>query len=268
MCVSSIKKEWKYMKSYDLLFQTPFNKSQELDDTFINLVHNEGIDAGIDYLKKMGAESLDMINYSIEYQLNQFTYNIYTQEEKEAKIKKLLDFKDYIKNIEIITDDKIQFPKVIIETTEGNIKIRPFSSINSQIKEVIPFIDTPERLGKCYELAYTICLNLGIPNNIVTGYIYGYTDKSRFLHSWVETTWHNEEIVIDGTRNIIMNKDGYYRMKHAKALTKISDETLKDDVRRYLSKVGKVKLDVYYLFRDEIIRDFQKNEIIFNPKKH
>lgn len=266
--MSPIKEVGKFIKSYDLLFQEPFQKSQKIDDTFVNISNDIGIKTAINYLKQIGAKTLDRNNFRIEYYINQFTDNNYTLEEKESGIKELLEYKDYIKKAEIINNDKLNLPQVIIETIEGTIKAVQFSSINPSIKEVIPFIDTSERLGRCYYLAYMICLNLGIPNNIVTGYTYGYTDKSQYLHSWVETTWHNEEVVIDETRNVIMNKSGYYKMKHVEVLTKISYETLRDDIERYLSKVGKIDLDVYYLFRDEIIKEFQKNETIFNHQKH
>lgn len=113
-----------------------------------------------------------------------------------------------------------------------------------------------------------ICLNLGIPNNIVTGYTYGYTDKSQYLHSWIETELKGEPVVIDGTLNVIMNKEGYYKMRHIEVLTKISNETLMSDIEKYLSKVGKISLAVYYLFRNEIIEEFKKNETLFTTQKH
>lgn len=252
------------MKSYNLLFEEPFTKSQEIDDTFAKLANEKGLKEATSYLKQIGATTLDIDNFDIMYCINQFTDDTNSLEKKETFIKSISDLKEYVKK----NNDKLNLPQVIIETIEGTIKATQFSSINPNIKEVIPFIDTSERLGKCFYLAYIICLNLGIPNNIVTGYTYGYTDKSQYLHSWIETELKGETVVIDGTLNVIMNKEGYYKMRHVEVLTKISNETLINDIEKYLSKVGKISLEVYYLFRNEIIEEFKKNETLFTPQKH
>ncbi len=257
----------KCMKSYDLLFQAPFRQSQQIDDTFVDIANSKGLKAAINYLKQIGAQTLDMVNFIIKCRINEFTDSNYNQREKEENIRELLDLKDYIKKVEIINSEKLKLPQVLIETIEGTIKASQFSSINPDIKEIIPFIECSDRLGKCFKLTYLICLNLGIPNSIVTGYIYGYTDKSQFLHSWIETTINNEDVVIDGTLNVIMNKEGYYQMSHVEVLTRVSNETLIDDIKKYLSKLEKIPIEVYYLFRDEIIRDFNKNQAIFNYQK-
>lgn len=85
--MSPIKEVSKFMKSYDLLFQEPFTKSQEIDDTFVNIANDTGIKTAINYLKQMGAKKLDRNNFRIEYYINQFTDSKYTLEEKENGIK-------------------------------------------------------------------------------------------------------------------------------------------------------------------------------------
>ena len=256
------------MKSYEKLFQEPFTRSQEIDDTFVKLANSKGTETAINYLKQIGAKTLDIDNFNIMYCINQFTDDNNSSEEKEEFIKSLSDLKDYITKVEIVNNEKLKLPQVFIETTEGIIKASQFSSINPKIKEVIPVIDTSARLGKCFELAYLICLNLGVPNDIVTGYTYGYTDKSQFLHSWIETELKGEPVVIDGTLNAIMNKEGYYQIRHVEGLTRISNKTLLEDISNYMEKIGKFPIDVYYLFRNEIIKDFQNNQVIFEQKKH
>ena len=119
----------------------------------------------------------------------------------------------------------------------------------------------------CFVKALRIATHLGIENSIVTGYCYGYSDKSRFLHSFVETTLDGKEVVIDGTLNAIMNKDGYYALRHIKPLTKISNQTLQEDKENYLYKIEKFPPEVYFVFRDEIIRDFEKNDELFDIKR-
>ena len=251
------------MKSYNELFNERFHRSQEIDEEFSRIFNKDGLLEAINYLKSIGATTLDMDNYQIKYRISEWTKNKTSNEEKERFINQLLKLKDYIKKIDISKNNKFNLPELSIETTEGTLCAIQFSSIAPKCKEKLPFIETDERHGKCYEIADVISLNLGISNNIVTGYIYGYTDKSKFLHSWVETKIKGEEYVIDGTLNSLINKQGYYLIQHAKPLTKISNQTFQNDIKNYLEKIEEFPIEVYYVFRDEIIKDFQKNDEIF-----
>lgn len=251
------------MKSYNELFNERFEKSQQVDETFVDLWSSEGLKSGIDYLKQVGATKLDIEDYYIKYSISQWTKKILSAQEKLELLNELKNFKDYVLDVNIVTNDKFNVPEVVIKTTEGEIRAIQFSSVVPQVKEVFPFIENDERLGKCYTFAKTISLDLGIPNEIVTGYIYGYSDKSEFLHSWVETRLKGEEYVIDGTLNAIINKQGYYLMHNVKPLTRISTEQLLSDAEKYLNKIRSIPLEVYFVFRDEIINDLEKNQDIF-----
>ena len=251
------------MKSYNELFYERFHKSQEIDEEFARILNEKGLLEAINYLKNIGATTLDMNNYQIKYRISEWTKNKASNKEKESFIYELLQLKDYIKNINISKNNKFNLPELSIETTKGTIRAIQFSSIAPKCKEKLPFIETDERHGKCYDMAREISLNLGISNNIVTGYIYGYTDKSQFLHSWIETTQKGEEYVIDGTLNALINKKGYYFMQHAKPITRISNQTFANDIKKYLDKVEEIPIEVYYVFRDEIIKAFQENDEIF-----
>ena len=251
------------MKSYNELFNERFHRSQEIDEEFSRIFNKDGLLEAINYLKSIGATTLDMDNYQIKYRISEWTKNKTSNKEKEKFINKLLNLKDYIKKIDIGKNNNFNLPELSIETTEGTIRAIQFSSIVPKCKEKLPFIETDERHGQCYDMAHIISLNLGISNNIVTGYIYGYTDKSKFLHSWVETTIKGEDYVIDGTLNSLINKQGYYLMQHAQPITKISNQTFANDIKNYLEKIETFPIEVYYVFRDEIIKDFQKNDEIF-----
>lgn len=67
-----------------------------------------------------------------------------------------------------------------------------FSEVVPQSKKLLIDLEDDRRVGTCYSKAFDIALHLGIPNDIVTGYTYGYTDKSKFLHSWIETKLKGE----------------------------------------------------------------------------
>ena len=251
------------MKNYNELFNTRFKTSQQIDEKFAELFNTSGLKEGIKYLKQIGATELDMDNYNIKYRISEWTKDSLSNKEKIAFLNELRDLGDYILDIKVEKNEKFNLPEVKVETTKGVIRAIQFSSLAPEVKNLFPFIESDKRFGNCYDFAYNISLNLGVPNQIVTGYIYGYSDKSEFLHSWVETTIKDEEYVIDGTLNAMINKQGYYLMQHAKPITKIDDSTLKSDLKNYVNEMRSIPLEVYYVFRDEIVNDLGKNKEAF-----
>lgn len=247
------------MKNYNELFNTRFKTSQKIDEKFAELFNTSGLKEGIKYLKQVGATELDMDNYNIKYRISEWTKNSLSNKEKIAFLNELRDLEDYILDIKVEKNEKFNLPEVKIETTKGIIQAIQFSSVAPEVKNLFPFIESDKRFGNCYDFAYNISLNLGVPNQIVTGYIYGYSDKSKFLHSWVESTINDEEYVIDGTLNAMINKDGYYLMQHAKPITKISDSVLKSDIKNHLDVMQTMPMEVYYVFRNEIVNDLERN---------
>ncbi len=247
------------MKNYNELFNTRFKTSQKIDEKFAELFNTSGLKEGIKYLKQVGATELDMDNYNIKYRISEWTKNSLSNKEKIAFLNELRDLGDYILDIKVEKNEKFNLPEVKIETTKGIIQAIQFSSVAPEVKNLFPFIESDKRFGNCYDFAYNISLNLGVPNQIVTGYIYGYSDKSKFLHSWVESTINDEEYVIDGTLNAMINKDGYYLMQHAKPITKISDSVLKSDIKNHLDVMQTMPMEVYYVFRNEIVNDLERN---------
>ena len=247
------------MKNYNELFNTRFKTSQKIDEKFAELFNTSGLKEGIKYLKQVGATELDMDNYNIKYRISEWAKNSLSNKEKIAFLNELRDLGDYILDIKVEKNEKFNLPEVKIETTKGIIQAIQFSSVAPEVKNLFPFIESDKRFGNCYDFAYNISLNLGVPNQIVTGYIYGYSDKSKFLHSWVESTINDEEYVIDGTLNAMINKDGYYLMQHAKPITKISDSVLKSDIKNHLDVMQTMPMEVYYVFRNEIVNDLERN---------
>ena len=247
------------MKNYNELFNTRFKTSQKIDEKFAELFNTSGLKEGIKYLKQVGATELDMDNYNIKYRISEWTKDSLSNKEKIAFLNELRDLGDYILDIKVEKNEKFNLPEVKIETTKGIIQAIQFSSVAPEVKNLFPFIESDKRFGNCYDFAYNISLNLGVPNQIVTGYIYGYSDKSKFLHSWVESTINDEEYVIDGTLNAMINKDGYYLMQHAKPITKMSDSVLKSDIKNHLDVMQTIPIETYYVFRDEIVNDLKRN---------
>lgn len=78
---------------------------------------------------------------------------------------------------------------------------------------------------------------LVFPNSIVTGYVYGISDKSKKMHTWVEfKNNNNQEFVIDYDDNTVYNKEGFYFLKHVEPLKKVSSDDLKG--KSSVSKAG------------------------------
>lgn len=78
---------------------------------------------------------------------------------------------------------------------------------------------------------------LTFPNSIVTGYVYGISDKSKKMHTWVEfKNNNNQEFVIDYDDNTVYNKEGFYFLKHVEPLKKVSSDELKG--KSSVSKAG------------------------------
>lgn len=248
------------MKSYNELFRNRFHRSTEIDEKFINIYKTKGLKEAIEYLKDIGATKLDMDNYTIKLRISDWTKNSLSNDEKIQLLSKLKFLEDYVLDIDIINNEEFNLPQVVIKTSKGMIMAIQLSSLIPIVKKKFPYIESDERFGKCYDFAYHISLGLGIPNKVVTGYIYGYSDKSKFLHSWVEVTINGKEYVIDGTLNAIINKEGYYLMQHAQPITKISSITFKEDIKNYMVKIQAIPPEVYFVFRNEIIADLEKNQ--------
>lgn len=113
-----------------------------------------------------------MDNYNIKYRISEWTKDTLSNQEKIKFLNELKSIKDYIINIKIETNTKFNLPEVFIETTEGIIRAIQFSTFAPEVKELFPFIENNERFGNCYNFAYNNSLNLGLPNQIVTGYIW------------------------------------------------------------------------------------------------
>lgn len=250
------------MKSYKELFEKEFDTSQKIDETFAKICNEQGFKQGIEYLKSIDCKWLDYDGYTILYTINELTKVSTDDEEKRKLLKRVSNQEDVIET-KIEKNDKFKIPQIVISKNDYEIRVMQLSKLLPSTMELLPDLENDKRAGTCFTKAYHIALNLGIPNDIVTGFSYGYTDKSKFLHSWIETKLKSEKVVIDGTLNAIFNKEGYYKLRHIEPITRISNQTLESDIKKYLKTFKTISPEVYYVFRDEIIKDFEKNSDIF-----
>ncbi len=234
------------------LFYEPYVESQRIDETFARIRNEEGLKAAIEYLLSIGAKYLDVKSYETLHHLDQFTKNNIPLYERIALVESLADGKE-IKSVTVEYNDKKQRLEIILDTHVGKFRAMRFSEVCPQMLEILPELETDGRMGQCFYLAYEIMRHLSNRCEVVTGYTFGYTDKSKFLHSWVEIKLRGKTYVIDGTNNLLIDKEGYYTIRHAVPITKISRKTFESDIKNHKDIVEGIDLPVYLLFRDEII---------------
>lgn len=248
------------MKSYKELFDYRFDESQKIDETFISVANAEGLSSAKKYLEEIGANILETNNYKIRCWIGDWTKSSSSSTEIIDKIKSL---KDYVIDVDVKTNADLELPELVIKTINGEIRVCQFSRLFPNFKILFPDLEDENRLVNCHSFAYRASLYLGYPNDLVTGYIYGCSDKAKFLHSWVEVKLKDNDYIFDGTLNGIINKEGFYLMQYANPLSRISNVTLKNDVKTYMKKIKSVPLEVYFVYRDEIIKDLERNNQVF-----
>ncbi len=166
-----------------------------------------------------------------------------------------------LKSIPWIKDIKIEAKRVLMDTEKGLIR---FGLINETLPEYKDDLQlfTTGRKGFCHRDALKMSTMYEKENHVVTGYVYGIADKAKYLHSWVETTIDEKDYVLDYTMNVAMNKEAYYMLKHAEEISRISNKQIKEDwkIIKNLNAKGIHFMDSQYLiFRDEIMKDLEKN---------
>jgi len=126
------------------------------------------------------------------------------------------------------------------------------------------------RQGNCHWLSLRLSPMIGNDNEVVTGYIYGMSDKAKYLHTWIECkTGAGREVVLDATMNLYMDKDFYYKLKTAEPISRIKKEELIQDVNIFGGKTFEefgIDIKTYLFFRHEIMKDFEKNKLLFETE--
>jgi len=244
------------------LFHQEFDKSTLLDEQLLKIFIEDDSNNSLDEIfKENNINKLYILDYFIHFLI--FEYTIKTNNRfNEIRNYILSVYPNEVKEIEIRFNDEYKTNELYINKGDKEIKALTFSDIVPGIKNLYSDIDDYSRQGRCFESSYNISKNLGIKNDLVTGYIYGLSDKSRYLHSFIETKLHGEEVVIDFTMNAIINKNGYYDIKQLaedNIIQRINNEQLYDDVDNYgnIMRAINLRTDQYNIFRDEFIEEFK-----------
>ena len=254
------------MSEIQALFEERYQKSQEIDDNFSELYNTFGISPAIQYIKENGATWLDMHSFNTLYVINEWTKKT-TKESTMRDLFASLALEPDVLTCEIRNSKFWKTAELYLKKKEATIKAVPFSQAFKDTVSLFPDIETEKREGTCGEKSLDISRFLDIPNEVVTGYCYGYTDQAIYLHSWVEIELNQKDYVIDGTLNAIINKDGYYYLRHVEPISRISSAVIESDIHTYLFQLGQIVPQVYFVYRDEIVKDFKKNDFIFQKRK-
>lgn len=238
-------------KNHDMLFVKPNEASQDWLERLFALSMEGRIDEAEKMLEQ--ANHLYTEEFDMYSAISQLTLADAVGREKERRL-------DMIKKCPSVKTVQVKDNAIRIETNGGMINFMKLSDSYPELR-TDPDIQTLRRGGKCGQKAIEISRKIGIPNNVVMGFVYTISDKAKSSHAWVEFEQDGAEFVIDYTMNVVMNKQGYYRLRHAEEISRVSDE----DIRRDYPRVSQLALreDEYLMFRDEIMRELDKNASAF-----
>ena len=137
-----------------------------------------------------------------------------------------------------------------------------FDMISKRIegKDAIKELTSRRRYGNCHSMS--IVLAQSIDNSrIVTGKCT--LGKRRFLHSIIEYDLEDETYVLDWTRNLRTTKKQFIKLTQFEELSSIDAKNILEDLKVIEGNL-KINVKPYLVFRDEIMRDIQKNIGMFN----
>ncbi len=237
--------------NYELLFGLPNKEYDNLMKSFYAASHRHDLAM----LKRIFEDAKEM--YFSEDDIVSLIEQLVKQEMPTNRCELLLD---KLSNCNLVKKIYFQDQSTILDTDYGQIKFAKISELFPEIiVEAMPEKDKQE--GECHSLSMDVCLQLFSPNEIVTGYISTISDKARFLHSWIETTINGNELVIDPTASMVINKTGYYFLYHAEPLSRVRQSHLIYDIYR-ISCLGLSNKEVL-LYWNEIIRNLEQNQQLF-----
>lgn len=246
-----------FSKNFNELFVKPDQESKEWNDKVFDYLEQEDIEKLGKHLDT--AEELYPEQRQLYTAINTFTLEDESIEEKE-RLLKLLEQADFVEKL------KYNASSIRLDTCDGKrVLATRLTHIIPALKIEDSDITSEKRKGQCHEKSIIISKSMDMDNDVVTGYIYGFSNKAQYLHSWVEMLFNGQEVVIDYTLNIFMNKEGYYYMQNAKPLSRVSNKSIIEDLKtiKKFDKLGSFNIKEYLLFRDEIMKDFKRNKALF-----
>ncbi len=136
------------------------------------------------------------------------------------------------------------------------------SEVFPELLDKLPNLENEKRTGMCHYgsmMLATICEEKTL--KLVTGYISGKSEKSKYLHTWTQFTAFGKPYVMDYTLNLLMKREEYFSLLGVKeVLCTITRQQYLED-RKLFDKYDIIKglgSKGYLTFRHEVMREYQK----------
>jgi hypothetical protein len=176
----------------------------------------------------------------------------------------LVKFKDFLKKQINIDISKISYDeendRYIYNDEDFSIPFNLISRIceGPGCKEELL---SEKRYGKCHSSIISIAPS--VPNSyVVTGYVT--IGSHKVLHTILEIEQKDNNVILDWTRNLEMRKEDYYRLTKFEEVSRFEGKHPKEDLN-YITGLH-MGCKTYVTFRDEIMRDIEKNKSLFKKK--
>lgn len=215
-------------------------------------------------LRKQGGRILvtdDMIDILIDH----FTFAEPDKETIEDFREMILKHAGYIKDIIVDYDAGC----VTFKTKAGTFKAYKLTQVFEDMK-LFPDIETEKRHKRCHIDSIELSKGLGDRTRVATGYAYTFGEGDKFLHSWVELYLKGKPFVIDTTRNLLMERKGYYYIRNIKGpVYKIADRTLEKEEHIFVELQKKypwlIKLYLSNRHQAKVVYDMIEKEKLADP---
>ena len=168
-------------------------------------------------------------------------------------------FKIKTNNITYNSDTKMYEYKEEKKDTYHFDTISRYIFENNEIKNEL---ETKKRYRKCHMRSIDLALAIG-DAKVVT--CIAKLNGVEFLHSVVEIMLDNKTLYLDWTRNIMMPQDEYKRLFRYREISKVDAKNIISDIE-YI-RAFNLNIEEYLLFRDELMKDVEKNKSVFQKVK-
>jgi len=195
------------------------NDEKQWNQSFLDATKNKDKKKIFELLRQADEVYLD--EYYIDHSIYELNNSDISNEKREQVLSGL-------KNCKLVTNVVDNKNTISIKTAKTSIMISKLSDIIPEVKNLTTSKNQANILNKsCYRSEY-ISQMLSFPNSIVTGYTYGIANKAKSIDTWVEFKNNkNQEFVVFPNSNTVYNKEGFYFLKHAEPIKKVSSDDLK-----------------------------------------
>ena len=144
----------------------------------------------------------------------------------------------------------------VFEVNKNSRKYR-FSLLDYFLQDCKEELRSDARLGQCVPASISLANNTDNKCKVMIGYIDNSVDH--FLHSVYVDCAYEKEYVFDFTMNLVMEKEQYLELMDYKIINEVDGDNIKKDMK-IICKIGHFGSKFYLLFRDEIMKDLEKNK--------